>query len=66
MKPGLSLTLLLTATGLAACAGRATTAPAVGDYAPPFALTASDGATVALADLTPGGPVLLYFNMAYG
>jgi cytochrome oxidase Cu insertion factor (SCO1/SenC/PrrC family) len=66
MKPGLALTLLLTATGVAACAGRPTTAPGVGDDAPPFALTASNGATIGLADLLPGGPVLLYFNMAYG
>jgi cytochrome oxidase Cu insertion factor (SCO1/SenC/PrrC family) len=66
MKSSLGLTLLLTATGVAACAGRPTTASAVGDYAPPFALTASDGATIGLADLLPGGPVLLYFNMAYG
>jgi len=66
MKRSLGLTILLSAAGLSACGAPATAVPDAGDYAPAFALTASDGTTVALGNLLAEGPVLLYFNMAYG
>jgi cytochrome oxidase Cu insertion factor (SCO1/SenC/PrrC family) len=39
---------------------------AVGDTAPDFTLPEAAGAEVSLSTLLEQGPVLLYFNMAYG
>lgn len=66
MSRSLGLTILLSVAGLAACGPPARAAPEVGDYAPPFVLTASDGTTVALSDVLRDGAALLYFNMAFG
>lgn len=66
MKRSLGLTILMSVAGLAGCGAPAQAAPEVGDYAPPFALIATDGSTLALSDVLMDGPALLYFNMAFG
>ena len=59
-----SLVLLL----LAACSGQSadSTALAVGDAAPDFTLTDTDGSTYTLSDHLGETPVLLFFHMADG
>ncbi len=58
--------LLLLTILLAACGGSSSADEiAVGNLAPDFSLTDSDGKTVALADFK-GQPVLLFFHMAGG
>ena len=62
---GFSLLMVLLVL-LSACGGNADTGEiAVGNPAPDFTLTASDGAQVSLSDYK-GQPVLLFFHMAGG
>ena len=56
------LVLLLTGCGGA----KQASVLSVGDIAPDFTLTASDGSEVALSDFQGKTSVLLYFNMADG
>lgn len=63
----LALGLSLLATLLAAaCGGKTGPSLEVGDAAPEFTLTASDGSTVSLTDYIGKKAVLLYFSMGYG
>jgi len=58
--------LLILAISLSACGGNSSDDEiAVGDPAPNFTLTDSDGNLVSLADYE-GQPVLLFFHMAGG
>ena len=60
---GLSFAGLLLA---AACGGESDAALQVGDVAPKFTLTATDGSAVSLGDYIGKKNVLLYFSMGYG
>ena len=60
----LALAILLAWLLVACSSGQ--TAPQVGDPAPDFTLTTTDGATVSLSDYQGQQAVLLYFHMAVG
>ena len=62
----LPLSIAFVAAALTACGGTKAGALAPGDPAPDFALPAADGSGFSLTDQLGQGPVLLYFNMAYG
>jgi len=66
MKASAPLTMLLCGAALAACGAPSSPYVEIGDRAPTFGLSASDGRTVTLADSLAQGPALLYFNMAFG
>jgi len=57
--------LLTLSLVIAACAA-APGSLQVGDAAPGFRMTDTDGTPVSLSDYAPGRPVLLYFHMAVG
>ncbi len=63
-KSASMLAMLPQAIGCAAALDVRDRAPAA-DVAPPFALTAADGSTVALADGLAHGPVVLVFYRGY-
>jgi cytochrome oxidase Cu insertion factor (SCO1/SenC/PrrC family) len=75
-KYGIILGLLVIGLLLSACGGTQSNLPrspdagsgpvTVGDTAPDFTLPEASGAEVSLSTLLEQGPVLLYFNMAYG
>ena len=50
----------------AACGGQTSADLEVGEAAPGFTLTATDGTTVSLSDYVGSKSVLLYFSMGYG
>ena len=52
--------------GLLTACGGSEESLAVGDPAPGFSLTDTNGETVSLKEYTDGKPVLLYFHMAVG
>ena len=66
INPTLWLIGLLLTTWLLAACGSGPQALAVGDPAPDFSLTTTEGTPVSLSDYQGRQPVLLYFHMAVG